>query len=265
MLKTLYPVRIAVLLAPIPILLVGATFAAAQGQVPTPAIVDLAPLAATEVQQQEALPTSTPMPTLASLVRLEANDATVGANVRAQPSTDASQFGTIRHGESYTVIGRYVSWIQFQYPPSPTGWGWVYGELVTVTGDLQSVPEVNDPFSSASTGQSAPTGGEATLALLVQTPGSVLTATVQSPDVPGTDGTGASGGASLPILPTFTYPPGLIALAPTQAVGGVQASGTDTPEGNQPATTSTPPIVPILVLGGIGLFGLAIGSLRRGR
>ncbi len=31
------------------------------------------------------------------------------ANVRAEPSTEAAQLGTIRVGETYRVIGRYVS------------------------------------------------------------------------------------------------------------------------------------------------------------
>ncbi|MCK6577976.1 MAG: SH3 domain-containing protein [Anaerolineae bacterium] len=223
----------------------------------TPAIVDLAPLVATtSAADQGVLATATPPPTATSLVRLEARDF---ANVRAEPNTDSAQIGTIRQGETYTVIARYVSWIQFQFPSSPSGRGWVYGELVNVTGDLLSVPEI-DPFAQSAADTSAGVLEEdATLAILVQTPGSVLTATVQSGFSNSLESANVVEQATA--MPTFTYPPGIIAPAATLTDS---TSQTTTADGSQPSRTGTPPIIPIIVLGGLGLLGLGISSLRRG-
>ncbi|MBK8026045.1 MAG: SH3 domain-containing protein [Chloroflexi bacterium] len=229
--------------------------ALAQEATATPAIINLSPLIpTTPAPEVNEFATATPPPTPVSLVRIEARDF---ANVRAEPSTEAAQLGTIRAGETFTVIARYVSWIQFQYPAAPNGRGWVYGELVNVTGDLLAVPEI-DPFAQQSAGSNAVSDSEATLALLIQTPGGVLTATVQ---VGGLEALGSSAdGQALTPMPTFTYPPGLNAPVPTQVGDSIEPN--DGAEGIQ-ASSGTPPIVPIVVLGGLGLLGLAIGSLRR--
>lgn len=235
---------------------VGLSDALAQVPTATPGVVNLSPLGATTVPEAQTAASPTTPPTQMSLVRIEAKDF---ANVRSEPSTDSSQLGTIRAGETYTVIARYVAWIQFQFPTAPDGRGWVYGELVNVTGDLQSVPEITDPFgTTVDVVESELSESEATLALLIRTPGEVLTATVISP---GGGETAQSGLASTP-MPTFTYPPGIVALAPTETsvIVGVDPESS----GGQTPSTSTPPIVPILVLGGLGLAGLAVGSLRRG-
>lgn len=230
----------------------------AQDVTPTPGVVNLQPLSPPTADPAQNLPTATPMPTQTTLIRIEARDF---ANVRLEPDTSAPQIGTIRAGETFTVLARHISWIQFQYPSSPNGRGWVYGELVNVTGgDISSVPELADPYGDfevelTQQAQGPASAGQATLAQLVMTPGSIMT--VQSPVVSGAIPTDAVGLPTTP-RPTFTYPPGLIAMAPTQQ--SLNSTTTSSPTSN----SGLAPIVPIVVLGGIGVIGLLIGSLRRG-
>src|SRR5450432_2884583 len=70
----------------------------------TPVQINLIPVAP-PVQQDANGATATWTPTPPGVALLEAKDF---ANVRAQPSTDAAQLGTIRSGQKYNVIGRYV-------------------------------------------------------------------------------------------------------------------------------------------------------------
>jgi hypothetical protein len=214
----------------------------AQNPEPTPGIVNLSPLLPSPASTAAGIASPTPPPTQVSLVRIEARDF---ANVRAEPSTDATQLGQIRAGETYTAIARYVAWIQFQFPNSPTGRGWVFGELVRVTGDLNSLPEVN-PFV-------VPTSDPA-LVGLGQSAGVLQISTAVTSPLVGADGNPAR-------LPTFTYPPGIASMPPTQTSQDDRIAG-EAVTGNVP--TDTPPIVPILILGGIGLAGLALGAFRRG-
>jgi hypothetical protein len=224
----------------------------------TPAQINLSPVAQQPQDQSSGGPTPTRTPTQEGIALLEAKDF---ANVRADPSTDSAQLGQIKVGEKYNVIGRYVSWIQFEFPASPTGKGWVFGELVNLTGNIDNIPDI-DPFANAQI-DSVSSGATATQSILTQTPGGVLTATVlarivipQGTPAPADNGTHE-------ILPTFTYPPGMIPIAPSP---GAPVS-TETPDASAvlPTTNSNnlPPIVPILILGGVGLLGLALSSLRR--
>ncbi len=94
-------------------------------------------------------PTSTPLPPTivppltptidpAAIVVLPAAVAPVNAlleaiavaNVRTAPDSAASAIGEIQSGEFYLVTGRWTDWVQFAYPPSPTGTGWVAADLV---------------------------------------------------------------------------------------------------------------------------------------
>lgn len=232
-------------------------------QVPTetPAMINLAPAAQQQPTIDTGGPTPTRTPTPLGVALLEAKEF---ANVRAEPSTESAQLGTIRLGETYNVIGRYISWIQFQYPPSPTGRGWVFGELVNLSGNIDNIPEI-DPYAGQSQLDAAAIGATSTQGVLTMTPGGVLTATAVSgmmaqPGMVTATPEGASG-----ILPTFTFPPGMIAMAPT--IGAeVSPESTDALSAPIPATNNNgvPPIAPILILGAVGLLGLVINSLRRG-
>ncbi|MFN8451726.1 MAG: SH3 domain-containing protein [Anaerolineae bacterium] len=244
---------------------VGAVYADPVVQVPTetPAVINLSPVTQAAGEQpvgDNAGATATRTPTPEGVALLEAKEF---ANVRAEPSTESAQLGTIRVGETYNVIGRYVSWIQFEYPSSPNGRGWVYGELVNLSGNIANIPDI-DPYSAGVALDSASSGATATQNIITQTPGGVLTATAISrqSSAPGA-ATPTDSGTRAP-EPTYTYPPGMVALAPT--AGFAQTTDTSGEPTVAPASSgdSLPPIVPILILGGLGLFGLAISALRRG-
>lgn len=221
----------------------------------TPAQVNLSQIVPTEAEPGIG-PTATWTPTPIGQAILEARDF---ANVRAAPDTSAAQLGVIRSGERYNVTGRYYQWLQFQYNQSPTGLGWVFGDLVNITGDPATIPEIDlnaeptlDPFALGQT---------ATFAVLTQTPGGVLTATAAVRDPLAAINTSENAG----ILPTFTYPPEIVPIAPTQPAAGAVV---DMAEFEQPSAanldpSALPPIVPIIVLGGMGLLGLAISAMRK--
>lgn len=254
------------------LLAVGAVFAepdvnaSAIAQVPTetPAVINIAPADQGQGDAQGA-PTPTRTPTPEGGAFLEAKEY---ANVRSEPSTDSAQLGTINAGESYNVLGRYASWIQFEYQSSPTGRGWVYGELVNLSGNTDSIPDI-DPYAADQQLSGAAVGATSTQSILTLTPGGVLTATEISRQgvLPGTGATPTPAGTR-EILPTYTYPPGIVAVAPTSgaALTGQATDPADVSTTAVPTNTSDslPPIAPILILGGIGLLGLAISALRRG-
>ncbi len=157
------------------VLLLVAGAAQAQDNAPTatPAQINLEP-AVQSAPQDVGGPTATRTPTPEGVALLEAKNF---ANVRAEPSTDAAQLGTIRAGETYNVIGKYVSWIEFQFPSAPTGKGWVYGDLVNLTGNTNNIPDI-DPYAQAQPGDAGAASATAIEDIITQTPGGILTATL---------------------------------------------------------------------------------------
>ncbi len=261
--------RLALVLLLIPAALVSFVLVHAQAPNPTatPIQINLSPVAPAQVQDNSnpGLPTPTWTQTPPGVAILEAKDF---ANVRADPSTDSAQLGTIHAGEKYNVIGRYVSWIEFQFNSSPTGKGWVFGDLVNLTGNLDNIPNI-DPYADGSAGAGIDpnaANSTATQSILTQTPGGVLTATAISQLLaPAGTSVAATDSGTREIEPTFTFPPGMVAIAPTQGA----PLPTDPATGQTPLTSPddgnvVPPIVPILVLGGLGILGLAVSALRRG-
>lgn len=259
----------------LPVLLVAAfsyatrDYTHAQGlPTATPAQVDLSGLA----QQQQFGPTETPTrtPTPVGPVQLEALQ---NANVRAQPDTSAEILGQIRPGEYYNIIRRYYRWIEFQYDAAPTRRGWVFDELVRFIGDESAIPSVD---SLSATIEGAPDVDATSTALAITaTPGGLLTATaqarsgvavgeigIQTPDSASPDGA-TSVPATAQALPTFTFPPGIMALAPTDD-GSDPATATTEP-GRQivDAVPTIPPLTPIVALAGLGLIGLLVSAIRR--
>ena len=171
--------------------------------------------------------------------------------------------GTINAGTTYTVLGRYMSWIEFEYASSPTGKGWVYGELVNLTGNTDNIPDV-DPYVADQQLSGAVLAATSTQSVLTLTPGGVLTATAIAQQGALSGGATATSAGTPGILPTFTYPPGIVALPPTASAADAATPGS---EGLVPQASSSgdslPPIAPILALGGVGLLGLILNSLRR--
>ncbi len=220
----------------------------------------------------EAAVTATPSrtPTPEGQVLLEAKADAGDVNVRAEPDISAERLGSIRAGRTYQVFGRYFRWLQFQYDDAPAGpvRGWVFDELVDIIGDPNAIPNLQPDESAPPAANIAP---EEALAL---TPGGALTATasVRILTLPGAElsSSGAQQSAAraageesaVQPLPTFTYPADLAVSAPNAASldrvndTAARSRPVDSPDG-------LPPIGPIILLGAMGLLGLAVSSLRR--
>jgi hypothetical protein len=240
----------------------GPTATPVQASLPTPL-----PLIPADVLGATNIPiTRTPTPEGAALL-----EAITEANVRSQPDPESDRLGTIRAGDSYTVIGRYFRWYQFQYDQSPGGTGWVFDELVTITGNADRIPDLTlgTPTPDVNAQQA-----NSTLVVLTQTPGGVLTATAGVGALPLPIESSANNnsanilaiGSQTP-LPTFTIPPNLgVGNPPVVANSGTPAENATTstiPASDFVIPSRIPPILPILVLGGAGILGLIISSLRK--
>lgn len=242
------------------------TFMAVMAQEPTPIIVQLAtstplPILGAPTLMPTPIPTETPI----GGAQLEAKDS---VNVRSEASTEAGRLGLIAPGERYVIVGRYYRWLQFRYPNSPSGTGWVYDELVDIHGDLSLIPDL----SEAALPTSDPIIDSATMTALaiVSVPGGEMTATAGARilAVPTNSG-GADpfmesnlnpdGGER---LPTFTPAPNV-----NELVAQLDVMPTNTPERAVINITTEqgalPPILPIFGLVGLGLFGLAVSFIRR--
>lgn len=226
----------------------------------TPVPVELpSPLPFVVTAEVQATITQTRTPTPLAPVLLEAISE---ANVRSEPDPESEQLGTIRAGDLYPIIGRYYRWLEFQY--DQTRVGWVFDELVKITGDESSIKDLT-VNATPTTDAVSLNATETALAVLL--PGQ------STPVLPVfSEQTESQLQVSTPlnsgVLPTFTFPPNvlLIATNPPVAIGEsspgpVQGQNTVL-QVSLPA--SIPPIAPILLLGGVGVAGLLISaSLRR--
>jgi SH3 domain-containing protein len=212
-------------------------------------------------------PTRTPTPN--GIVLLEALSE---ANVRSEPDTNSERLGTIRNGDVYTVVGQYYRWYKFEYDTSPSGFGWVFDDLVHIIGDENSIADLTqtslptlDPIIAGQTG---------TVDAVTQTPGGILTLTANAGAIPlpGQSNPGnSSQGINLQdngsVLPTYTFPANILLPTPLPTLPNDVEVGTATEATgdttNLPLSSPIPPIAPILVLGALGLLGLFISSYRR--
>ncbi|MBI1277043.1 MAG: SH3 domain-containing protein [Anaerolineaceae bacterium] len=246
----------------------GPTATPVQASLPTP--LPLVP--ANELGTTNIPVTRTPTPEGSALL-----EAITEANVRSQPDPESDRLGTIRAGDSYTVIGRYYRWYQFQYSQSPSGTGWVFDELVTIKGNVDRIPDLTlgTPTPDISAQQV-----NSTLVVLTQTPGGVLTATAGVGALPlpiesSANNGNSTGGTSPNILavgsqtplPTFTIPPNLGAVNPPPTTSSgtpfENATVSVNPSADFVIPSRIPPILPILVLGGAGILGLIISAMRK--
>lgn len=206
-------------------------------------------------------PTRTPTPVGNALL-----EAITEANVRAEPDLDAEKLGTIRSGETYSILGRYYRWLQFQYDKSPSGTGWVFDELVTIIGDQTTIPDLN--VNALPTVDAAAVDATATWDVITRMPGGILTATADARILPApgleipNPGQGGNDIALPQVLPTFTWPPELAAARPTSTPTPADAAGV-VEDIAISLDNGVAPFVPILALAGLGIFGLLISSVRR--
>jgi hypothetical protein len=237
------------------------------GVSPTPVRISLPSPNAASIEQQMT-PTLTRTPTPIGPALLEAKSE---ANVRAKPDTEAEKVGTIRPGDVYPIIGRYYRWLQFQFPSAPNQTGWVFDELVTIRGDENTIKNLDPNALPTIDGSSV--AATTTVESFVQSSGDLGTPRVNvTGEAPSTSENGGQPEGTLDVnnttvfLPTFTYPPNIAAFVPTDAINAADINITPTPlpDGFSLATSrEIPAILPIIILGGLGILGLVISSLRR--
>lgn len=255
---------VAAILLIICITLMNSTVSTAQVRVsPTPlsAILPVSTPLPTNIALPTPTPTRTPTPLGRPTLRLGTNIES--ANIRAQPDTTADILGQLDRDNDYVILGRYVRWLQFEYNRSPTGYGWVFDELVEITGDQNQIPDVENPFSnvapllSGSENANATAASSAEEARLIQIPDTsgLTNATPESSAV------GAGGR-----LPTFTPPPDvssvLMARTPDILIAGDNEQQL-TALVERIASGGIPPIVPISLLFGFGVLGLLFAQIRK--
>ena len=243
----------AMIILPMLLMTLGWHDAIAQNATATGVLIVVPTLTATDVKKVTPTPSLTATDAAPGLARIEAKSKDTGANLRAAPSTESEKLGTIFPGQFYGVIGRFGKWLEIQYDKSPTGLAWVYEDIVNVTGlDPAAIATLSPntvPSPNVATG-----AAQATLNVLTTTPGGPETATALQASATGVF-TRTAGGTDEPTLsgpqPTFTFPAAFVeATLPPRAAANTSQGG-------------VPPIVPIIALAGVGLFGLLVSALRR--
>lgn len=234
---------------------------------PTPLIGSIPTATPMPTSGESPTPTTTPTATGDTRIELQAGESSGSVNIRAEPDPDADIVGTIRFPDRYEVTGRYFRWIRLRFDAAPGGAGWVFEEIVEVFGDISTVPDLSqEPTATVN-----PTivSGTQTRAAIETIPGGLFTLTAEARviDPPSLDDgsiveeTG-DGARIVGALPTFTSPPNL----PSRQTRGEIMEMTPTPS----PTVQTPtlsgglaPIVPILVLSGLGALGILLSFIRR--
>ena len=200
---------------------------------PTTIRIDIAtttPLPTVGQPPTDPPPTFTPTPE--GPPQIAPKEGSSAINVRAQADIDSQVLGTIRPGETYVVSGRIFRWLQIRFDPSPSGIAYVYDELVDiVSGEEADIPDLTQ---SALPTQNEVFNETATFEALLLTPGFELTQANDTQEIAAPSGVIVQEGEAPIILPTFTYPPNLVAAAPTEE-GVVEATLTPEPAGNRVA------------------------------
>ncbi len=88
--------------------------------------------------------TSTPRGTYVIVNALTTSETQI--NVRAGPNALTEKVGVLLVGQDANAIGRYGEWIQIEYPGTPGGKAWIFGNYVTVYGG--SLPLLEPPPTS---------------------------------------------------------------------------------------------------------------------
>jgi hypothetical protein len=211
-------------------------------------------------------PTFTPTAERGPYLQLREGSGEV--NVRQDADPSAEILGVIGPGEQYEITGQYFLWYQISYENSRNGRGFVFGELFDVVGDASAIPDLtqNTPTPTLNPELFGPT---LTYEAILNSPGGEQTLAASQREIAAPGEADAAGNlpseidpqaAARPILPTFTYPPEIVAQAPSPAPPGVLQE-----RDNAPATPSDDiaPIVPIAVLIGLGVIAFLLSLLQR--
>jgi hypothetical protein len=208
-------------------------------------------------EAQGGQPTPIPLVISTRTPTLPPTSAASPSNVRSTPDTsgEGNILGKIFPGTFYAVIGRRERWLQIRYDKAPNGKGWVYDGVVDVYGvdDPVAIPTIAvDTIETLDPRQAAQ---NATARFITATPGAPETATVLARSATGiftaTNQPGTPNAADAGVIVTFTYPP-------------PRVEATLPPRGRVAAAEGElPPIIPLIALGGLGLFGLFVSLMRR--
>jgi len=201
-------------------------------------------------------PTETPTRTPTSEGRAMIEALSDDTNVRADADIAAPVVGKIFPGFKYPVIGKLFKWFYIEFPDSPSGVGWVFEDVVSLTGDQAQIT-IYEPGNRPGVDPSI-LAGQQTAEAITLTPGLAFTMTAESQITPtGILATGAADSAGVPgsdgRLPTFTFPPYTLTPIPVPQAPPVAAT----------ETGGIPPLLPIVALGALGLMGLLVALLRR--
>lgn len=210
-------------------------------------------LVLTPIEQQEAtlFPTFTPTPI--GPVRLRLREGSGEVNIRSEADPSSEIVGVIRPGEEHVVTGSYYLWYQIAYDQSRTGIGYVFGELVEILGERSEIADLTVATTVPDEIMQALATTEAQINL---TDIEEETREIEAPALE----LGLSLEEQQEVLPTFTYPPDIIALAPTQAP--TEEITEQTPPILN-VTGGVAPVVPIIILIGLGFITFLIGLLQR--
>lgn len=208
----------------------------------------------TEIQLMTPTPSATPTPRGPAVV-LRASGEQGSVNVRNFPDVSGARLGSLDPTRAYPVTGYWFSWYQFEYPASETGLAWVFGEVVTVEGDVAAL-RVVDPNVALT--QAAPTTRGGT-----PTPGTVSSSDPRAVVLPTNANVTIDG---VEFAPTFTPPSDLVPLRPTVSEGETTTPTTAPALPVQVVTAvaegNIPPIAPIAILAGLGFIGLLYSAIR---
>ncbi len=103
----------------------------------TPSILPTAAITLTPTIDQ---PVSTVVPeTAVNRVYIEAQDE---VNVRFGPGVDYPRIGRLIPGQQYVATGRHAlyPWLQIEFPDAPDRIGWVFTDVVNISGDVYALP-----------------------------------------------------------------------------------------------------------------------------
>lgn len=86
-------------------------------------------------------PSLTPVQPTATPAAIAYAEAINEANVRYGPGPEFSRIGTIKAGTKYPIVRRHSQfpWVELNVEGMAGGRGWVFTDLVTITGDINSV------------------------------------------------------------------------------------------------------------------------------
>ena len=196
---------------------------------------------------QALAPTITPSftPTPLPAARLQALQSAGNVNVRALPDIESDLLGTIAHGTLYPALRNYYRWYELRFELSPNGRAWVYGDLVTIEGDPAQIEAIDNLDAVVLPGG---------LALSAAVNADQAGANPRTIEIATVEADAASAVEIIDATPLPTYTPPATQPPFVHQLEVIEAA--------EPSLLNLPPLVPILVLAGLGFAGLLISLLR---